>query len=801
MRRPCFAVAIVAGLTLAFTLPEPAHAQGRRSGRVAAAASPESTGALARLPATAAEIDALLAQLGARLVSVRSQITSHTATAAQVSPPGATADEMAERQRLLQQWLASLDAQTRSLRRLNEVRALSRVWIQEQETWTGFSVPPPYPISLVEQLRDAVAGQQSEAQALQMEITILAGEVERQSAVLMEARKQLRLAIDHSELASAQSPRALWLVQLAELRLTATTATLHAAETERQVTAENLTELRKYIEFLDRKLAAAQARMRFTQADLNAILAQLNDRRATFRKELEATIAADTPVRRELESAQDALRKAQEAAPAPDARLAELQAAVEAAQLRAETSEVKIEILRSVLRLADYGQAVWEDRFWAASDRSLTELRAKQNRYQPGLESLRQWKKFVETKLEATTGLTTSHALKALSTNIPPAERESARQAQAALDERAAVFQRALRLMDLAEKTTQRLSAELTAREARVSFTGKLRFGAEAAGSFFRRIWNTELYVAEEAIISDGQKISVARSITVGKVVIALGIFLTGLAVARVSYGFTRTSALRWFKAEERTAGLSAQAAALVLALIALFVAMAAVRIPWTVFAFIGGALAIGVGFGAQTLINNFISGLILLFERSIRVGDIVEVDEQSGKIAQIGIRNSVIQRGDGVEILVPNSRLLEKNVVNWTLSDTLVCYGVSVGVAYGSPTRQVADLIAQAAAEHPHVLKQPVPVVLFEEFGGSALLFTLKFWMRLNENVDGGTIRSDLRHRINALFAQTGIALAFPSRELHLDAARPLEVKVINAPASGAPDSPNDESREGISK
>lgn len=801
MRRPCVAAAIVAGLTLAFTFPERAHAQGVRSGRVAAASNSESTHGLARLPATAEEIDASLAQLDARLVSVRLQVSSHAATTAQTPPPGADAGELAERQRLLQQWLASLDAQTRSLGRLKEVRALSRVWIKEQETWAGFSVPPPHPISLVEQLRDAVAGQQSEAQALQMALTILAGEVERQSAVLTETRKELRLAKDRSELAGAQRPRALWLVQLAELRLTATTATLHAAETERQVTTENLSGLRKHIEFLDHKLATAQARMRFTQADLDAILAQLNERRATFRKELEAAIAVDTPLRRELESARDALRKAQEAAPVLDARLAELQAAVEAAQLRAETSEVKIEILRSLLRLVDYGQAVWEDRFWAAGDRSLTELRAKQSRYQPELESLREWKKFVETKLEASTGLMTSHALKALGTNVPPAERESARQAQAALDERAALFQRTLRLMDLAEKTTQRLSTELAEREAGMSFAGKLRFGAEATGSFFRRIWNTELYVAEDTVISDGQKISVARSITVGKVVIALGIFLTGLAVARVSYGFTRRSALRWFKAEERTAGLSAQTAALVLALIALFVAMAAVRIPWTVFAFVGGALAIGVGFGAQTLINNFISGLILLFERSIRVGDIVEVDEQSGKIAQIGIRNSVIQRGDGVEILVPNSRLLEKNVVNWTLSDTLVRYGVSVGVAYGSPTHDVADLIAQAAAEHQHVLKQPVPVVLFEEFGDKALLFTLKFWMRLSDKVDGGTVRSDLRHRMNALFAQAGIVLAFPQREVHLDVARPLEVKVINAPASTTDDLRSKASSDGVSK
>jgi small-conductance mechanosensitive channel len=215
---------------------------------------------------------------------------------------------------------------------------------------------------------------------------------------------------------------------------------------------------------------------------------------------------------------------------------------------------------------------------------------------------------------------------------------------------------------------------------------------------------------------------------------------------------------------------------------------MAAVRIPWTVFAFVGGALAIGVGFGAQTLINNFISGLILLFERSIRVGDIVEVDEQRGKIARIGIRNSLLQRGDGIEILVPNSRFLEKYVVNWTLSNTLVRYSITVGVAYGSPTRKVAELMAQVAAGHQAVLLHPAPTVLFEEFGDNALQFTLNFWMHLSENVDGGTVRSELRHGLNAAFEQAGIVLAFPQRDVHLDVTQPLEIKVLNPTPAVAP-------------
>src|SRR5262249_21743029 len=174
--------------------------------------------------------------------------------------------------------------------------------------------------------------------------------------------------------------------------------------------------------------------------------------------------------------------------------------------------------------------------------------------------------------------------------------------------------------------------------------------------------------------------------------------------------------------------------------------------------------------------INNFISGVILICERSIRVGDIVEVDDQRGKVVRLGFRNSLVARGDGIEVLVPNSQFLEKKVVNWTLSNDLVRYAVSVGVAYGAPLTKVTELIGQAAAEHLHVIKDPAPEVLLEDFGDNALVFSLQFWMRLSPTVNGGKVRSELRLRINELFQRSGISIAFPQRDIHLDTTRPLE-------------------------
>jgi len=295
----------------------------------------------------------------------------------------------------------------------------------------------------------------------------------------------------------------------------------------------------------------------------------------------------------------------------------------------------------------------------------------------------------------------------------------------------------------------------------------------------------SELYIAEDSVIAGGQKVAIPRSITLGKVVIALMIFIVGLLAARWAHRLARRVRSLWFPKKHQTADASAKVFATIVAILFLLVAMASVRIPWTVFAFMGGALAIGVGFGAQTLINNFISGVILLCERSIRVGDIVEVDDQRGKIVRVGFRNSLVSRGDGIEVLVPNSQFLEKKVVNWTLSNDLVRYAVSVGVVYGASLAKVTELIAQAAGEHPHVIKDPAPDVLLEDFGDNALVFSLQFWIRLGPGVDGGTVRSDLRHRIHALFDQAGIRIAFPQRDIRLDTIRPLEIKVMNSPVA----------------
>jgi small-conductance mechanosensitive channel len=193
-------------------------------------------------------------------------------------------------------------------------------------------------------------------------------------------------------------------------------------------------------------------------------------------------------------------------------------------------------------------------------------------------------------------------------------------------------------------------------------------------------------------------------------------------------------------------------------------------NVPITAFAFLSGAVAIGFGFGAQNIINNFISGWILMWERPIKIGDFLEVENAKGRVEAINTRSTRIRRVDGVHMLIPNSKLLENTVVNWTLMDNLTRTMVRVGVAYGSPCKQVHDLISQAVNEQEDVLRDPPPVVLFEDFGDSALVFEAYFWINASKDRDLRVVRSNVRFCIDELFKQHDIVIAFPQRDIHVD-------------------------------
>jgi potassium efflux system protein len=200
---------------------------------------------------------------------------------------------------------------------------------------------------------------------------------------------------------------------------------------------------------------------------------------------------------------------------------------------------------------------------------------------------------------------------------------------------------------------------------------------------------------------------------------------------------------------------------------IGIALALSALGIRLEALAIVIGALGVGIGFGLQNIVNNFVSGLILLFERPVRAGDTVVIGGEWGMIRSIGLRSTVLSVYDGSEVVVPNGELVSQRVTNWTLTSGRNRIIVEVGVAYGSDIEKVFEILSAAASEHPAVLSDPAPQILFAGFGSSSLDFEVRVW--LPEVSLRLPTQSELRTDIDRRFRTAGIEIPFPQRDLHL--------------------------------
>jgi small-conductance mechanosensitive channel len=218
--------------------------------------------------------------------------------------------------------------------------------------------------------------------------------------------------------------------------------------------------------------------------------------------------------------------------------------------------------------------------------------------------------------------------------------------------------------------------------------------------------------------------------------------------------------------------------------LVGLLLTLAALGVDLQNITIIAGALGVGIGFGLQGIVNNFVCGLILLFERPIKVGDLVEIDTQWAQIKKIGLRATVVETFEQAEVVVPNSELVNNKVTNWTLTNRGSRLTIAVGVAYGSDVSQVLQILQECAEEHPLVLKSRQPSVLFMKFGDSSLDFELRVYSEVDYRLK---IKSELLQAIDKRFREAGIEIPFPQRDLHIrsiDSSSIMEVRKPDASA-----------------
>lgn len=304
--------------------------------------------------------------------------------------------------------------------------------------------------------------------------------------------------------------------------------------------------------------------------------------------------------------------------------------------------------------------------------------------------------------------------------------------------------------LKIAQTLAERLSIEIGLSREKITPKDVL----DVTWSWTRKVWNFELWVIDD------------HPVTVKKVLMAVVILIAGILLAKALMRSFVNHLERAPRINKNSIPIITKVVYYFLLILVVLFTLKTVRIPLTAFTFMGGALAIGIGFGAQNLLSNFISGFIIMMEQPIRIGDQVEMEGRVGIIKEIGARCTHMQTFDNIDIMVPNSFFLEKSIINRSKIDEMCRAKISVGVAYGSDTRMVENRLLNLAKANPLVLDEPAPFVLFQDFGSSTMDFELFIWVKLQ---DLARAPSEIRHAIASIFPREGIEIAFPQMDVHL--------------------------------
>ena len=281
---------------------------------------------------------------------------------------------------------------------------------------------------------------------------------------------------------------------------------------------------------------------------------------------------------------------------------------------------------------------------------------------------------------------------------------------------------------------------------------------------FCVKVWNTELF----------------SSVTIGSILLLLILFASVIIIERI----VQKQLIRRFLSRTKLQpslqfGLS-RIIGYTLIAVGFYVAFQLVGVDLSSLAIIAASLGVGIGFGLQNIINNLVSGIIILAERPISIGDRIEVAGVAGRVTKIQLRSTTVVTNDNITMIVPNADFISNTVTNWSHGDPKVRIRVPVGVAYGSDLKLLQQLLLEAAAEHPKALRDPTPVVLFTEFGDSSLNFELGVW---TQEMTATPIHftSEMNFIIDQKLRENDIEIPFPQRDLHVRSGLPAAAEASN--------------------
>jgi len=701
------------------------------------------------------------------------------AAAREISGEVATAGEIAEDSLLRQQMIRVYQRQIDTLLNLQNLRQRKVQLEKETHDWTDFKSLPPYSFLLVDELREKVRSLKDRIAALTQMDAFISEEGQRRKETLKEIAEKLRQANERLENKTDISPRSIWLRDLEVMRNRLAEARVETLDGERQINDQELIEARQRLDFAERQLTVAKPHMSFPHPDQEQVRARLTADNQRIQAELESSIPILDDDRKAYNEAIANLEKAgADSNQNPDhASLADLENQAEILRVKAENGDLKLQSLNRILDALKMRSKAWELR-WAQAESEDVQAYA---RIDKAKETVRPVKAYVSQHLFLTRGQIAD--MEKQSYDLAPDEIEQHEKLHGLYLEREANYKRVLAYLETNLQLLGLWKQDLDDRHQTEPWSDRLQEWLAEGTEILVNVWEFELFAVEDSIVVEGQTITGKRSVTLGKVLTALLILVVGLWLSAKITFYAERIVVNRFGMEASAARIARRWLLFLVGVILLMTSMVMVKIPLTAFAFTGGALAIGAGFGMQNLLKNLISGLMLLMERPFKPGDLVEVSGIRGRVIDIGMRSSHIRDGNGIETLIPNSTFIEENVTNWTLSSQAVRITVKIGVAYGSPVQELTELLLATADRHGLVLDKPAPEVVFEDFAADALQFGLFAWVELKPGVDWRVIASDLRYMIYKTFAAHGIVMAFPQRDIHIDASQPLPVRLYKEP------------------
>ena len=759
-----------AALLVAVVLAADASAQAVPAARDAADAS---AAALAAASGAAASADELRRELAAAQAEVDAIEAAGPEAGA---PPGTPASEAGQRPALARQRVAMLQQQLDALERTAAAAARRVAAERADREWAGLPGSAPWSVTLLDAIRDDLDAAESRIAAAASRRALLDRFSADLEARLKASQAAARRAAEAAESArgTPQAARLEWSRDLAALQARVDVGAQRLIEIGGRAAREEEAAAQAARALARRQLAAAAGAVTLSESDLAAAKADIEARshaaaQAFERASRDAAAAIERRAAADARLAQlRAAPRAGEDAIARAAREAEAARDAALARERAATATLRAELLRDYQLVLAGERVAWEARHESLAANDPVKARAAYERLAGSLVSLRARREFLSQELAAAATRIGETEAKLRTASL--AEAADLNQLLDALHARETVLRNAIKAGEPLEQLVARFRADLEGRRS-ASFVDEARDAGAAALLQARRLWNYEILTVDDTYeTADGRKLNVSRGITVGKTLGAVLIVVVGYWLTRVIMRRTERLLVARGRVAPQSAALLRSwvlfAAMAVLVVIALTIA----SIPLTVFAFLGGALAIAAGFGLQTLLKNLVAGIILLVERPMRLNDLVEVEGVRGRVTEIGVRASTIRTADGIESLLPNSAFLEQKLTNWTYTSPQTRQTITIGVAYGTPLREAADALAGVLARHGLVLKDPAPQVYLDEYADSAIRFALTYWVDMTPDNDTRRVKSDLLHMIDTAFAEGGIRMPFPQLDVHLD-------------------------------